>query len=957
MNTHPDNSMRNVLATLCTMAVLATTSVGAQEHTTSYASSPFKHGDALPTTSISTVIDPSAPTIVVRYLGFGCTHCVRQLSYLNEHAATLRQHGIRVVAFSEDDAETNAALIRRMGYDASVMQIEADVDDRAARALGAVRVEGDRERDLHASLVVHHGRVLLSVYGDQPYMDIEHLVQTAVRAAGVTMFTELDPDYLKRYLDRPVTATVVAGPDDGIKEPIDLDFNRGVLHRNDLWVVTTDRRGHGVAIVHDAATPQQTVRLKKDSRASHFMWRTLGIAFGDNGAFGTAQCGWPGSGDANYMFMGPTLWSADTAIFASKYQESNEFLASHLDMLHQSPWGLGIAHERDNIFWVTDARYNDVTRYDFRDPHEVGGTDHRDGVIRRYSQVVLTPVDRTHPAHLAYDVQTSWLYVVDPGAKRIIRLDTRTGSPVENLTPPDESMELLAEFARMDDAVIETVIDTGLVDPVGIDVKGGRLIVGDRATGRIRMYDLSSGTPVFMGSIATGATDLLGVTIGPDDHIWCVDRAANTVLRLQTAANVVMRPLERVVLAGTTMPRTTAVRLSHDGTGDRTFRLRLRGTTPDGWNVSLAASEVVVGAGGTRDVEITMQADTGKGPITIDIEALEVGVNGAAVLRAGFDAVPDDLRRVIVDDGTTESFNIVDAVARTDRKGYIGVTSDAFLRVADSLSSLETVMWFSGSFGEISMADEAMLTSLVARDVDCFVVADDPFALRNEEPGSTQFFAAFGAQFQGVDVPSDQDNGRRLFEGVGDDPVTDGISMLDCQLPRLEHHRGGRYVPNVRFRTANSNARVMLRNRDNGAIGAVRLQSNDAQLRTIILGINPTRILDETLRTTLLDKGLEWLEGAAPVLTSVHDEGKVDPILSLAGQNPFVQQTAVRITGADVADVALYGIGGQRMIDLGRGPLVDGSTVTIDGSSLPSGTYFVIARSSSGISHLKLVKH
>ncbi|MBU3741994.1 MAG: redoxin domain-containing protein, partial [Candidatus Kapabacteria bacterium] len=625
------------------------------EHTSMLVRSPFEANALLPQTAMAAAIDPEVPTILVRYLGYRCAHCVRQLTYLHQHRAVLQQHGIRVVAMSEDDAATNDRLMQRMGYDPTAITLVSDPDNASARTIGALRAIGDSVLDLHASLVVHRGRVLTSVYGTEPYMDVEHLVQTAVRAAKpVETPQDFDPQYLRRYLDRPVTAAVIAGPDDGIKEPLDLDFNKGVLHSNDLWVVTTDRRGHGIVIVHDAATPQQSVRLKKDSRASHFMWRSTGIAFGGNGTFATSQSGWPGNGDANYMFMGPTLWSADTAIFASKYQESNDFLASHLDMLHQSPYGMGVAHETDNVFWISDAKYNDVTRYDFRDPHEVGGTDHRDGVIRRYSQVVLTPVDRNRPAHLAYDASTSWLYIVDPGAKRVLRLDTRTGRPVEGLRPPDESLENFEEFSRMDEAVIETVIDTGLVDPVGIDVKGGRLLVGDRATGAIRMYDLATGRPVFMGSIATGATELLGICIGPDDHIWAADRAANSILRLQTAANIVMRPLERVVLAGTASARTATLRFSHDGRGDRTLRLQLR-DAPDGWNVELASQQITIGEGGTRDVELRIKSDSGSRPITIEIDAFEIGVNGAAVLRTSVLAVPDDLRRVVVNDGTTET--------------------------------------------------------------------------------------------------------------------------------------------------------------------------------------------------------------------------------------------------------------------------------------------------------------
>ena len=926
------------------------------EHASMLVRSPFEANARLPHTDISAMIDPDVPTILVRYLGFRCTHCVRQLTYLHEHRRVLQQYGVRVVAMSQDDHATNERLMQRMGYDPASVTLVSDPDNVSARALGAVRSAGDALLDLHASLVVHRGRVLTSVYGTEPYMDIEHLVQTAVRAAKPAETTqEFDPQYLRRYLDRPVTAAVIAGPDDGIKEPLDLDFNRGVLHAQDLWVVTTDRRGHGVAIIHDAATPQQSVRLKKDSRASHFMWRTTGIAFGDNGTFATSQSGWPGSGDANYMFMGPTLWSADTAIFASKYQESNEYLASHLDMLHQSPYGMGIAHEVDNVYWISDAKYNDVTRYDFRDPHEVGGTDHRDGIIRRYGQVTLTPVDRNRPAHLAYDATTSWLYIVDPGAKRVLRLDTRTGRPVEGLRPPDESLENLEEFSRMDEAVIETVIDSGLVDPVGIDVKGGRLLVGDRATGTIRIYDLSGERPMYMGSIATGATELLGICIGPDDHIWAVDRASNSVLRLQTAANIVMRPLERVVLAGTASARSATIRFSHDGRGDRTLRLQLRDVA-EGWNVELGSQEIIVGEGGTRDIELRIKADSGARPITIEIDAFEVGVNGAAVLRTSVLAIPDDLRRIVVNDGVTESFDPVEAVALTSRSGYVGLTSDAFLRVADSLRQIETVLWFSGSFGDITPPEESMLLSLLDRRIDCFVVADDPFVLRNEEDGATAFFARFGMQFQGVDVPADADNGRRVLDGVANDPVSADLTLIDCQLPRLDHHRGGRFVPNVRFRTANTKAAACLVNKENDAPIAVRYENSE--LRTLVLGINPARMLDQGRRTALIDKGLEWLEGAAPVPTGVRElADRSTQHIELIGPNPAAAVTRIRVNDQGDADVALFTAAGVRMRTVVQGTITSGTEFDVDLSGLPSGSYFIVARIDDRVGHQRIVHH
>ncbi|MBU3742515.1 MAG: T9SS type A sorting domain-containing protein, partial [Candidatus Kapabacteria bacterium] len=302
----------------------------------------------------------------------------------------------------------------------------------------------------------------------------------------------------------------------------------------------------------------------------------------------------------------------------------------------------------------------------------------------------------------------------------------------------------------------------------------------------------------------------------------------------------------------------------------------------------------------------------------------------------------------------TETFDPVDAVERTTRNGYVGITSDAFLRVADSLRQLETVLWFSGSFGNITPPEESMLLSLLDRRIDCFVVADDPFVLRNEEDGATAFFARFGMQFQGVDVPVDADNGRRVLDGVANDPVSADLTLIDCQLPRLDHHRGGRYVPNVRFRTANTRSAACLVNKENDAPIAVRYEA--PELRTLVLGINPARMIDEGRRTTFIDKGLEWLEGAAPVPTGVR-EFTEPPVrrIELIGPNPAAATTRIRVHDEGQADVALYTTAGVRVQTITRSTIVTGAEFDVDLSGLPSGSYIIVARVDGRIGHHRIV--
>ena len=59
------------------------------------------------------------------------------------------------------------------------------------------------------------------------------------------------------------------------------------------------------------------------------------------------------------IFSGCTLWEADTSIYARINQNGPE-LGSHWDMLHQSPFSVGIAAETDNIYWLFDGFHNTI---------------------------------------------------------------------------------------------------------------------------------------------------------------------------------------------------------------------------------------------------------------------------------------------------------------------------------------------------------------------------------------------------------------------------------------------------------------------------------------------------------------------------------------------------------------------------------------------------------------------
>jgi peroxiredoxin/sugar lactone lactonase YvrE len=904
------------------------------------------------------------PIIVVRYLGYTCSHCVEQLTYLNSKAARLKELDVPVFAFSEDSVARNSLLAARMQYDSEAMHLLSDPDNDVARIIGAMPTIQDTARDLHVSMVIYQRKVVLANYTEVPYLDVERLVAAAVNSRGKGLLETQTGDAhpTDKYLTGPVKVTVVAGPADGIVGPIDLDFNQSPLHPDDLWVVTTSYPGHGVAIVHHATDEKQrAVTLKKDSRASHFMWRTQAIAMGDNGTFATAQSGAPGEQNPFYQFMGPTLWSADTAVFASRYQSDSRVLASHLDMLHQSPQNLGIAHDHDNVYWVSDGYYKDITRYDFRDPHEVGGTDHRDGIIRRYTDVQVTKGEYGEPGHIAFDAATGWLYIVDPGGNRLLRLDTRSGKFLRNLVPADESSENLAEYSEWTGASVDTLVTTGLGEPCGIALDANRLFVGDRSSGNINVFNITGSGVELLGVIKTGAQELLGICYGPDQRLWFVDRKAGTICRLGAEGGHTLRAVADVQVVD--RKDELVFEYTNNAKAQREVLLvaEQQTITADGTGPTVnrqPLAPIVVAGGATTKVRVSITVEDSLHAWRYTVREDDGTTTGGAY--ASTVVVPRSVRRVITDDALMETFRITEAVSQTSREGYVSLRSDVFVRASDSLPQLQTVLWNGGSFGEINPTEDAILGSLLDRKVNLMVVADDPLLLRTDFPGSSTFFRRLGVYLIGAERQVD-DAGQRLFRGVPGDTISSDLGLVDCQLPRLDHHRGVYFVPNVLFQSAEDSCLPILTNESSTNTSAYRFLAQG--YKSVLLGMNAQRFLDGSQRTVFLDRSLQWLERpevadtSVDTTTGVADDRTSFPVEIKVLGNGTSDNVTIHVSGSSRAlQLGVYAATGQMLEQLHNGPIEGELTFGLDRQRFAAGTLFVIARTPDGVRHRTIAK-
>lgn len=285
----------------------------------------------------------------------------------------------------------------------------------------------------------------------------------------------------------------------------------------ELWIV--NHLDNTTVTVYDPGTPQIRSEVRKDPAAGHFMAKPPGIAFSDNDTF--AVCG---DGNGGNDFMGPAVFSTDPAIYAKATPGG---LGSHLDMLHASPFCMGIANEKGNAYWLFDGQNSALARYDFKEFHPPGEDDHSDGEIMVYVEGQVKRVAGV-PSHLVFNPADSQLYVADTGNKRVVKLDTKSGTVGDTLPSKEPSIPMSMNGATLVDFVPSGTLQA----PSGIAINAGILYVSDNATGRVSAYDLTTGRLVRYLDTGLSAGSLGELVVAPDGKLWILDMVAAKVLRI-----------------------------------------------------------------------------------------------------------------------------------------------------------------------------------------------------------------------------------------------------------------------------------------------------------------------------------------------------------------------------------------------------------------------------------------
>jgi hypothetical protein len=336
-----------------------------------------------------------------------------------------------------------------------------------------------------------------------------------------------------------VTLTRVYEPSRA-REATDLAFNP--LRPDELWVLLrdypsdkpcTEASSSGclalegqVAIISAAGSDAPSTKLLGDPNAWHFMRQPTALAFGEGATFATCAEARTGNYlDDPYDYIGPTLWSSDLGVFAIQPPGLN---GSHLDMLHGTPWCMGIAHEQANAYWLFNGNVGALDRIDFKMDHGPGHDNHADGEYLRYAEGAFLRVPGV-PSHLEYHGASNRVFVADTGNKRVAALDAKSGTNAAKTGPNYDGLRV---FDTMAGAVVTDVVATGTLEqPSGLAIHDDLLYVTDHATSRFYAYSLD-GSLVRTLDIGLPMGTLAGLTFGADGKIYFVDQLTSAVYRI-----------------------------------------------------------------------------------------------------------------------------------------------------------------------------------------------------------------------------------------------------------------------------------------------------------------------------------------------------------------------------------------------------------------------------------------
>ena len=316
----------------------------------------------------------------------------------------------------------------------------------------------------------------------------------------------------------------------------------------ELWVA--DGASDSLVVVNADGTDKHL----RDRGSYHYMDKVSSLSFDAKGQFATCQeslNAYEGRMLPNF-FMGPTLYDSELPLVSSKQEacEAGETcFVLHIDMLHEAPLCMGIAHddgasttvggvEYRNVYWAYDGGNGNLVRFDFESDHGPGSMDHSLASVRRFAEPRLSRVEDV-PSHMAVDAGRRELYVADTGADRVLVVNVDSGvyeGSARELFPIYSSPEPSFNYSLWHG--LEWRVLGAVTRPSGLAARDGIVYVGSHTSGDVHALDVASGRLLQIVSLVPSG-GLGALTFDVAGVLWFAAGASVSHVEVSSACAVV----------------------------------------------------------------------------------------------------------------------------------------------------------------------------------------------------------------------------------------------------------------------------------------------------------------------------------------------------------------------------------------------------------------------------------
>lgn len=771
---------------------------------------------------------------------------------------------------------------------------------------------------------------------------------------GITLLsaTHLLAD-TKGLIEGKINKKVIATSQNKVEYPSDLDFNKADL--NQLWIlnkgVEGGENGGTTLMITNPGTAAQSFDYRKDGNAWHFMVNPGALAFGDT-TWATAQDYFNANRqETRGAWCGPTMWPSDLDIYAIVGNPPNgQQNGSHYDMVHQSTYSSGIAHEFDNTYWVNDGNFGNITKYKFNEAHVPGGHEHENAEVYRHVDVPYS-MNPNAPAHM--EIRGNWLYYVNPGAKTINRMDITSGTIGKDLSATANYGEELAAFVEVNNTIWETVVSTGLESPSGLDVNDEYLIVSDNATGEIIIYDID--TFEELKRLQTDALSIMGIKFDTEGDIYYVDHIGQTVNKLEGMSGVNIYTSQNH-LNYTLTENTVNVIVENNTDSEITISVAsindklIASSAELGFNYNVTTPETIVPitvpAGEVGSLQLIVDITSGNGIAEVESSIMIAnGENEDSFITTLFTFSSNGIPLVYVYDDIDQNKANADLgglLSTNDYKDYVEIDAMTYINYGTRVSGIKTLIWNMGSFGILNSHEHMNFQTLRDGGTSLLLLGDGPYYKAGFEAQFT--LAPFGARYNGTYFQGYETGGEFTLNGVEGDAISDGYSNISGLI--TIYNNGANAWPTIEVSGINAESHNVFYH----AISidsTVAIRNDNGSTRTVTLGMNMYNFTDGTQRNNIFKGIMDWL--TYKDVTGIFELAGYEPVSVYPNPTTdYVQFDNLKITAN--TSIKLLDIAGNTIRN------IDYTQTNINVSNLVSGTYFLMVESDNEIKFAKFVK-